>query len=79
MINAGINDGDLVLIRRTSKAKNGQIIACLVEGESATLKRYYKSPTRVTLMPENPDYEPIIVPASEFIMGNARIIGVLWE
>ena len=79
MIDAGINDGDLVLIRRTSKARNGQIVACLVDGESATLKRCCKRSNGVELLPENDNYDPIFIPASEFEMNNARVIGVLWE
>ena len=76
MLNAGIRSGDLVLIRRQSTAENGQIVACLVDGEDATLKRFRVQKGMVILQPENPDYEPRIVPLRDFETGEARIIGV---
>lgn len=76
MINAGIRDGDLVLLRRQDTAENGQIVACLVDGEDATLKRFRAQKGMVILQPENPDYEPRIVPFSDFDTGAARIVGV---
>ena len=76
MINAGIRDGDLVLLRRQHWAENGQIVACLVDGEDATLKRFRCQKNMVILQPENASYEPIIVPVQEFEQGNACIVGV---
>lgn len=76
MINAGIREGDLVLIRRQETAENGQIVACLVDGEDATLKRFRVQKGVVILQPENPDYEPKIIPLRDFETGAARIIGV---
>ena len=62
MIGAGIEDGDLVLIRRQNAAEAGQIVVALTENE-ATLKRYYPEPARhrVRLHPENPDMTDIVV------------------
>lgn len=76
MINAGIRDGDLVLLRRQDTAENGQIVACLVDGEDATLKRFRVQKNIVILQPENPAYEPRIIPLSDFDAGYARIVGV---
>ena len=76
MINAGIRDGDLVLIRRQSTAENGQIVACLVDGQDATLKRFRCQKGMVILQPENPYYEPKIIPLQDFEQGLARIVGV---
>ena len=76
MVNAGIRPGDLVLIRRQETAENGQIVACMVNGEDATLKRFRRRGDVVVLQPENPAYEPFIVSAREFETGAARIIGV---
>ena len=63
MINAGIEDGDLVLIRRQSYADEGQIVVALMEDE-ATLKRYYPEPheRRIRLHPENDSLCDIYVP-----------------
>lgn len=76
MVNAGIRDGDLVLIHRRSTAESGQIVACIVEGEAATLKRFRRSGSYVMLQPENPAYEPRIIPNAEFELGTAVIVGV---
>lgn len=76
MKNAGIQSGDLVLIHQQPQAENGQIVACLVEGEDATLKRFRRQGDWVILQPENPAYEPRILPLSDFENGNARIVGV---
>ena len=76
MINAGIRSGDLVLLRRQESAENGQIVACLVDGEDATLKRFRVQKDMVILQPENPNYEPKIVPLRDFDTGAARIVGV---
>ena len=61
MINAGIDDGDLVLIHSQSQANKGQIVVALVDDEEATLKRYYPGSGQVILEPENDDYEHITV------------------
>lgn len=76
MVNAGIKNGSLVLIRRQPTAENNQIVACLVGDESATLKRFFRTGHTVTLMPENPMYTPIVVPMEDFESGSARILGV---
>lgn len=76
MINAGIRSGDLVLLRRQETAENGQIVACLVDGEDATLKRFRVQKDMVILQPENPGYEPKIIPLRDFDTGAARIVGV---
>lgn len=76
MVNAGIRPGDLVLIRRQDTAENGQIVACLVDGEDATLKRFRVQRDMVILQPENPAYEPRLVPLRDFETGAAHIVGV---
>lgn len=60
MIDAGIFDGDLVVVEQTPVADNGQIVAAMIDGE-ATVKRFYKEKGHYRLQPENPDMEPIIV------------------
>lgn len=58
MINAGILDGDKVVVRPQPDAENGQIVVALLD-DSATVKRLKKTGRDVWLMPENPDYTPI--------------------
>ncbi len=59
MTGAGIDDGDLVLIRKQEEARNGDIVVAYVEGEGNTLKRYRKYGKTIFLHPENPKYRDI--------------------
>jgi repressor LexA len=72
MINARIQDGDLLLIRRQDDVENGEIAAVLIDDE-AVLKRVYKTGENVILQSENPNYPPIILDGNT----NIRIIGKL--
>ena len=58
MINAGILDGDYVVVERVSTANNGEIVVALLEDE-ATVKRFFREKGCVRLQPENDDFEPI--------------------
>ena len=60
MLGAGILDRDVVIVRRTPTADNGDIVVALL-GDEATVKRFYKENGRFRLQPENDAYEPIIV------------------
>jgi repressor LexA len=63
MIEDGIRDGDLVVVRRASRAENGETVVAVVEGE-ATLKRFHRTAKdRVELRPANPAFQPLRVPA----------------
>lgn len=66
MINAGIYDGDILIIDRSMTAQNNQIVLAVVNGEF-TLKRLLKKNGKISLLPENPKYKPIeITEAIEF-------------
>ncbi|MDP2604895.1 MAG: transcriptional repressor LexA [Deltaproteobacteria bacterium] len=74
MIDAGIMDGDRVIVKQQGAAENGEIVCALIEGE-ATLKRFYKKTGVVTLKAENEKYAPITVSKGEFrIVG--RVVGL---
>lgn len=73
MIKCGILDGDIVVVRRTPEAHNGQIVVALVD-DSATVKRFYKEDGHFRLQPENDDYEPIIVDSVEIL---GKVISVM--
>ena len=60
MINAGILDGDMVVVREQSTADNGEIVVAMIDNE-ATVKRFYKEKHHFRLQPENDEMEPIIV------------------
>ncbi len=61
MIEAGILDGDYILVKRQNTAKNGEIVVALIEDE-ATVKTFYKEKDHIRLQPENSTMDPIIVP-----------------
>jgi repressor LexA len=73
MINAGILEGDYVIVRRQETARAGEIVVALIEDE-ATVKRYQPRRGRVELVAENPRYAPIVVdPDSSFrVLGTVR-------
>ena len=72
MIEAGILDGDLILVRRQNVAENGQIIVALIDDE-ATVKTFYKEKDHIRLQPENSTMDPIIVPNCEIL---GKVAGV---
>lgn len=72
MIEAGILDGDYILIRKQNTADNGQIVVALIEDE-ATVKTFYKEKDHIRLQPENSTMDPIIVPTCEIL---GKVIGV---
>lgn len=72
MVNAGILDGDYVLVEKVSTASNGQMVVALVE-DSATVKTFYKEEGYYRLQPENDTMEPIIVTDVEIL---GKVIGV---
>ena len=72
MINAGILDGDNILVKRQNTAKNGDMVVALVD-DSATVKTFYKENGYIRLQPENDNMDPIIVPDCEII---GKVFGV---
>lgn len=79
MKNCGMVDGSVVLFHKQTYAENGEVVACLVGGESATVKRFRKEAHRILLCPENDDYRPIELSPIDFETGEARIMGVAIE
>jgi repressor LexA len=59
MVNEDIREGDFVICRPSSTAADGQLVIAIVDGENATLKRFYREPERARLEPANDDYQPI--------------------
>lgn len=79
MKDCGIVDGSYVLFHKQQQAENGEVVACLVDNDSATVKRYEKRNHRIVLSPENEGYEPIFLTPEDFETGRARILGVAVE
>lgn len=76
MIDVGINDGDVVVIRETSSADNGDIVVALVEDQEATLKKYYRRGNAIALEAANPAYEPRVLPEDK-VKVQGRLVGLI--
>ena len=73
MINAGIYDGDKIIVRQQSTANNGEIVAALIDG-CATVKRFYKENGHFRLQPENDTMEPIYVDKVDIL---GKVVGLV--
>jgi repressor LexA len=77
MINAGILDGDIVVVRRAQEARNGEIVAALVgddeSANEATVKRFFREADRIRLQPENDELDPIYSPYVQIL---GKVVGV---
>lgn len=76
MKNAGILDGDHIIVEKTSVANNNEIVVALTEDNEATVKRFFKEKDYIRLQPENENYDPIILKDVTII---GRVIGVYRE
>lgn len=75
MIGAGIIDGDLVAVRSQPDALDGEIVAALIDGEEATVKRLRREAGKVILVSENPSYEPMVFSDGVELVG--KVVSVL--
>ncbi len=75
MINAGIFNGDYVIVEQQQTAENGEKVVALVD-DSATVKTFYKENSHIRLQPENDTMEPIIVGSDQFFQILGKVIGV---
>ncbi|SPH21645.1 LexA repressor [Ascidiaceihabitans donghaensis] len=76
MIDAGINDGDVVVIRETSVADNGDIVVALVEDHEATLKRYMRKGNTIALEAANPAYETRVF-TDDKVKVQGKLVGLI--
>ncbi|KHA52651.1 transcriptional repressor LexA [Sulfitobacter geojensis] len=76
MIDAGINDGDVVVIRETSTADDGDIVVALVEDHEATLKTFRRKGASIALEAANPAYETRVFP-SHLVKVQGRLVGLI--
>jgi repressor LexA len=72
MINAGILDGDMILVKQQNTCRNGDMVVALVD-DSATVKTFYKEDGYIRLQPENDNMDPIIVPDCQIL---GKVFGV---
>ena len=72
MIQAGINDGDYIIVSKQSTARNGQIVVAMIDG-NATVKTFYREKDYIRLQPENDTMEPIIVKSADIV---GKVVGL---
>ena len=75
MVDAGIHEGDLVAVHKQPEARDGEIVAALIDGEEATVKRLRRRDGKVILESENPAYPPMVFTEGVEIIG--RVVSVL--
>ena len=73
MINAGIFDGDIVIVEKSNTANNGEIVVAMTDENEVTLKTFYKEKDHIRLQPENSTMDPIIVPDCKIL---GKVAGV---
>jgi repressor LexA len=76
MRDAGIRDGDILVVNHNCNCTNGDIVVARVQGESATVKRFFREKDRVRLQPENDLFDPIYVSFDEVEI-SGKVIGLL--
>jgi repressor LexA len=76
MMDAGINDGDVVVIQETSVANNGDIVVAVIEGEEATLKTFRRDGNMIALEAANPAYETRLLPV-QHVEVRGRLVGLI--
>jgi repressor LexA len=76
MIEAGINDGDIVVIREQTTAENGEIVVALVDGQEATLKRFRRQRGMIALEAANPAYETRVL-RDDQVQVQGRLVGLI--
>jgi repressor LexA len=76
MRDIGIMDGDLLAVKTTKEARNGQIIVARI-GEEVTVKRFQKTGHHISLLPENPDFSPIQVQPGDFFEVEGLAVGLI--
>ncbi|HEU0055144.1 MAG TPA: transcriptional repressor LexA, partial [Longimicrobium sp.] len=77
MIDEQIRDGDYIIVNSRNTAENGEMVVALVDGESATVKKFYREPgSRVRLQPANPTMTPMYFPADR-VQIQGIVVGVI--
>ncbi|MFN2194551.1 MAG: transcriptional repressor LexA [Anaerolineales bacterium] len=77
MVDALVNDGDIVILEKPNEVQNGAMVAAwLVADEATTLKYLFREPGRVRLQPANPDYDPVYIRDPEDLLVQGRVVAV---
>jgi repressor LexA len=77
MIDENIEDGDIIIVQSQKTAENGQVVVALVNGNYATVKKFYREPDLIRLQPANPQVEPILIKSDERIQIQGVVRGLI--
>jgi repressor LexA len=77
MIDENIQDGDLIVVASQKTADNGQVVVALIDGNYATVKKFYREPDFIRLEPANPQFKPIFIKTPERIQIQGVVQGLI--
>jgi repressor LexA len=77
MIEENIQDGDIIIVASQKTADNGQVVVALIDGNYATVKKFYREPDFIRLEPANPQFKPIFVKTPERIQIQGVVRGLI--
>lgn len=77
MIENNIQDGDIIIVASQQTADNGQVVVALIDGNSATVKKFYREPDFIRLQPANPQYKPMLIKTPERIQIQGVVTGLI--
>ena len=77
MIDENIQDGDIIIVASQKTAENGEVVVALIDGNYATVKKFYREPDFIRLEPANPQFKPIFVKTPERIQIQGVVRGLI--
>jgi repressor LexA len=77
MIDENIQDGDIIIVQSQKTAENGQVVVALIDGNYATVKKFYREPEFIRLEPANPQFKPIFIKTEERIQIQGVVRGLI--
>ena len=77
MIDENIQDGDIIIVASQKTAENGQVVVALIDGNYATVKKFYREPEFIRLEPANPQFKPIFIKTPERIQIQGIVKGLI--
>jgi SOS regulatory protein LexA len=77
MIDENIQDGDIIIVASQKTADNGQVVVALIDGNFATVKKFYREPDFIRLEPANPQFKPIFIKTPERIQIQGVVRGLI--
>ena len=77
MIDENIQDGDIIIVASQSTAENGQVVVAIIDGNYATVTKFYREPDFIRLEPANPQFKPIFIKTPERVQIQGIVTGLI--